>query len=98
MLAQIFERDVTQEHVERVADLADLAAVAADVVEDVLLEIGIGGAAEIDVDEPELADAAEEPRPRVDRLVDIAGERQAEVGKDRRLKFRHGKLLVQWRA
>src|SRR2546430_17074301 len=66
-----------EEHEEGVLDPAELLAVARDIAEHLLLDRGVGGLPEFDVDQPHLAaDRVEEPGPRIDRLGNVAGQRQ----------------------
>jgi len=66
---------------EGVADLAELPAARSDFLHGSLLELGIRGLAQIDVDQDQrICDRFEEPPPRVDRLADVplaAGEIRA---------------------
>lgn len=72
-----------EQHVQRFADSTDLAAVAADIVEDALLQLGIGGMAEIDIDQADLAaGGAQDPGLGVDRLRDVAGKGQMQRGEE----------------
>jgi hypothetical protein len=58
---------VGQQHAERIADLAKLIAVRANLVEDACLELGVDATPQVDIDETELApDGADKPVPRVD--------------------------------
>src|SRR5579863_2181006 len=65
--AEIAERDMVEQHFEGVADMAELPAIAADLVENRLLHLRTRRLAEIDVDEAELRPLLIE-RPGVDRL------------------------------
>ena len=59
-----------EQHLERIADATELAAVAADLVQDGLLDFRARRLAQIDVDEAELRALLVE-RPRVDRLPQL---------------------------
>ncbi len=81
--SELVELGVVDERAQRVAKLPELLAVGADVLEDLFLEIRIGRLAEVDVDEAELtADHAQHECPRIDDLIDVAGQRH---GQDARL-------------
>src|SRR5712691_2098719 len=69
--------EMGEEDEEGVLDPAELLAVARDIAQDLLLDCGVGGLPQFDVDQPDLAaDRVEEPGPRVDRLGDVAGQWQ----------------------
>lgn len=73
--------EVFQENGHRVADTPELAAVAADLVENVALDLRRAGAPEIDVDQADLAAEGAEPgRPGRDHLRHVAGEGPFEGG------------------
>jgi hypothetical protein len=65
------ELEVVEQDLERIADPAELTAVAADLVEDRLFHVGVRCLAEIDVDAPELRPLLIE-RPWIDRLPQLA--------------------------
>src|SRR6266851_3476143 len=72
-----------EQHGEGILDPAKLLAVAGHIGEDLLLDSGVRGLPELDVDQPDLAaDRVEEPGPGIDRLGDVAGQRQSKSGHD----------------
>ncbi|MFD2580539.1 hypothetical protein ACFSTD_22160 [Novosphingobium colocasiae] len=69
--------EVADQHFERIGDMAQLLAVATDLVEDPALGLGVAGFAQRDVDETELV-VIDIPRPRVDRLPQLV-RREADL-------------------
>ena len=67
---QIPEPHVLQNDFQRVADAAKLSPVASDLIEELALEVGFAGCAEIDVDEAELPDLRREGL-GIDRLQQL---------------------------
>src|ERR1700681_4447392 len=95
---------VLDQHDQRIADAAELLAVGGDVGQHLFLDLGLARLAEIDVDQAELA-AGHERRERIDRLHDVAGQRQLEgghgwflsrVGLDTRRGSPAGRLYLWW--
>jgi hypothetical protein len=73
---------VLQQHLERVADAAELPSVAADLVQDRALGFRCRRLAELDIDDAELATLLKECQ-RIDRLPQL-------VGRERELERLHG--------
>lgn len=90
-LAQALARKLLHQHLQRLADPAELAAIGADLVEDLRLDLRRRGAAEIDAEQAELiAHDGGEPAPRIDHLRHPAGQRPLAAGRDREFGRGHG--------
>src|SRR6185295_688593 len=73
VVGEIGKLDVFEQNAQHIAEPPELAAVAADLFENLFFELRVSALAEVDVDEPELAsDRVEHPIPRIDRLSDVA--------------------------
>jgi hypothetical protein len=64
---------MVEQHTQRIADLADLSSIRADILKDSRLKRGIRGFSQVDVDQSQLISyRPKKPRPRINRLADIA--------------------------
>src|SRR6267154_3151651 len=80
--------EMIEQHHQRVLDPSDLLAIARHIGQHLLLDRGLTRLPELDVDQPHLAsDRIEQHGPGIDRLRDIAGQRETKRG--------HGGLLVE---
>ena len=70
--------EMFQKHDQSVADLAELLAVARNIRQHVGLDIRLARLAEVDYEAELAPDRTKKRRPRVDRLNDVAGQRQFE--------------------